>query len=244
MGLLHWTYALPVVLGLTVLFVFPLTRHMARQQDRQRYWVLQGLTCLGAIVGAKLAVLYGDFGWPWADIPGGWRTAMESGRSIVGGLLGGLAFAEAGKPLLDYQLPPNDRFAAVLPFSIAIGRVGCTLSGCCYGLPHQGWFAMVDAAGVARWPTQLMDLVFQLVTGTVFIFIIRVRVAALAGRLFALYLVLYGLFRFASEFIRDTPRLYGSWSGYQVLSVLLVLVGCAMLAFRRVPKPVLEASHA
>lgn len=230
---IYATYALPVLLGLAVLFVFPLTKHMTRASDRHRYYVLQTCTLVGALLGAKLAALAGDLGWPVHPIPGGFLAALSSGRSITGGLLGGLLTAEALKPLLNYTLPPNDRFAAVLPFSIAIGRVGCVLTGCCAGLPHEGAVSMRDAHGVSRWPTQLFELVFQLVVGVTFMLLVRRGV--LRGRLFSLYLVVYGLFRFGTEFLRDTPRFLAPLSVYQLLALLMVFVGGAMLAWRSRP---------
>jgi hypothetical protein len=46
---------------------------------------------------------------------------------IVGALLFSFIAAEIAKPM-DYRRP-NDRFAILLPFSIAMGRVGCWFAG-------------------------------------------------------------------------------------------------------------------
>jgi len=230
------TYALPVLLGLLVLLFFPVTKNITQRSDKYRYYFLQACTLVGALVGAKFAALAGDLGWPVHEIPGGWLAALSSGRSITGGLLGGLLTAEAVKPLVNYRLPPNDRFAAVLPFSVAIGRVGCVLTGCCGGLTHEGFVSIHDAQGVSRWPTQLFELVFQLAIGVTFMALVRRR--ALHGRLFSLYLVLYGLFRFATEFLRDTPKWFAPLSVYQLLALAMVLVGGVMFAWRtRHPPP-------
>ena len=70
-----------------------------------------------------------------------------AGRSIAGALLFGFIGAELAKPLMRYRLPPNDRFATVLPFSIAIGRIGCLLAGCCLGEPWNGPWAVRAADG-------------------------------------------------------------------------------------------------
>lgn len=231
------TYALPVLLGLAVIFLFPLTRHMKAREDRLRYWGVQACVMLGALVGAKLAALTGDYGWPLRPVPGGLMGALNGGRSIVGGLLGGWAAGELAKPLFGYRLPPNDRFAAVLPFSIAIGRVGCFLTGCCAGTPHDGWFSTRDADGVHRWPTQLMEVGFQLTVGVAFMAMVRRRI--LHARLFSTYLVVYGLYRFVTEFVRDTPHGVEGLSVYQVLCVPMVLLGAALTVWRTV-RPVAE----
>lgn len=222
------TYALPVLAGLALAGLFPVARHMA-PPDRRTYAILQIVTLLGAVAGAKVAFLAVELGWPLVAVP--WERIAFSGRSITGGLLGGLLAAEAAKPLLGYALPPNDRFACVLPFSVAIGRIGCTLSGCCRGLPHDGLLAIADASGVRRYPAQLLELALQLLAGGLLVVLFRRRL--LHGRLFALYLVLYGAGRFALEPIRDTPRIAGPVTGYQVVALLMLGAGAAMLLARR-----------
>lgn len=228
--MINVTYALPVLLGLVVMFAFPLTRHMRSRDDRMRYWAVQGCVMMGALVGAKLAALAGDLGWPLRPVPGGLVGALSSGRSIVGGLLGGWAAGEVAKPLFGYKLPPNDRFAAVLPFSIAIGRVGCALTGCCAGTAHEGLLAVRDAHGVSRWPTQHMEVAFQLAVGVVFVSFVRRGV--LRTRLFSVYLVAYGVYRFATEFVRDTPKFTAGLSVYQWLAAAMVLLGAGLTAWR------------
>src|SRR5437868_7751782 len=102
--------------------------------------------------------------------------------------------------MIGYAMPPNDRFATLLPFTIGIGRIGCFLAGCCRGLPYDGWCALRAADGVSRYPTQVIEIVFQFMVGLLFIFLLKRQI--LFGRLFSVYLILYGVFRFVTEFIR------------------------------------------
>jgi hypothetical protein len=60
----HPGYAVSVLLGFALVLGFPLTRHMKDPRDRRRYYLLQGITLVGAALGAKLAVLMGDALWP------------------------------------------------------------------------------------------------------------------------------------------------------------------------------------
>lgn len=159
---------------------------------------------------------------------------LLGGRSITGALLGGFLAAEALKPALRYREPPNDRFAMILPFSVAIGRVGCLLSGCCRGAETSVPWAVTHADGVTRHPAPAYEILFQLAIGALFVGM--VRGGRMKGRIFALYLVLYGTFRFFTEMIRDTPRLFGGVvSGYQVLALALVLVGATWGLRRELP---------
>lgn len=219
----YLTYALPVLLALVVLFVFPVTKHITRDTDRWKYWGLQTITFLGAMLGAKLAAFVGDTGWPLHATNVTLTDMLSSGRSLVGGLLGGFLFAECAKPLFRYTLPPNDRFAAVLPFSLAVGRIGCHFTGCCLGLPHDGALSVRDVQGVARWPIPLMEATFDVVVGLTFLHLVRRGV--LRGRLFSVFLIVYGTWRFATEFLRDTPKLLGPLSLYQAMTAFMVIVG-------------------
>src|SRR5262245_21253556 len=131
-------YILFVGIGVLVALGFPVVRHIRERRLRHQYYALQGITLLGAVVGAKLSVLFGDHHWPWVPV-GDWSAVLWSGRSITGALIFGFLFAEMAKPVMGYSMPPNDRFAALLPFTIAIGRLGCLTAGCCGGIPYDGW---------------------------------------------------------------------------------------------------------
>jgi phosphatidylglycerol:prolipoprotein diacylglycerol transferase len=216
-------YALAVLLAVAVVLFFPVTRNILDPRDRRKYYQLQALMVIGAVIGAKLAVLFGESGWPFRPTRADWLDVLVSGRSILGALIFGFLAAEAGKRLLGYTLPPNDRFAAVLPFSFAIGRVGCLLHGCCRGTPYGGWCAITYSDGIPRHPAAAYEMAFLLAVGVLFMFLVRTHL--LQGRLFALYLALYGVFRFCSEYVRETPRIAGNLSGYQLLSLVCVALG-------------------
>lgn len=224
-----WVYPTLVTASLALLFVFPSSKRIADRRDRLVYWGLQVVTLLGAIAGAKLAMLAGDLGWPVVPLAS-WRTFVWSGRSITGGLIGGFLAAEAAKPLVGWTLPPNDHFAAKLPFSVALGRVGCLLGGCCRGLPHDGPLSVVYDDGVPRWPAPVFEIAFQIAAGLLFVRL--VRRGQLGGRVFALYMMLYGVFRFATEPLRETPKSLGALSVYQALAVVMVLLGAASFVAR------------
>jgi phosphatidylglycerol---prolipoprotein diacylglyceryl transferase len=221
-------YVIPVLLALALAVSYPVAAHL-RASDRRRYYLLQAITLMGALLGAKLVVLMGDRFWPLVPVRGLWDF-LTAGRSVVGALLFGFLTAEVAKPILGYTLPPNDRFAALLPFSLAIGRFGCFLQGCCRGIPHESWLSVTYADGIPRYPAQLFEAAFQIAIGVVFIQL--VRRGRWRGQLFAVYLVAYGTYRFLSEFIRETPRVTGEFSVYQAFCLLMIAVGLLTLGLR------------
>ena len=215
---LQLAYAGMVLLGVALLLAFRPARQY-EAVERAQYWRLQAITLVAALVGAKFAVLLGDALWPLKPFHD-WPA-----------LLFGFLAAEAAKPLLKYPLPPNDRFALLLPFSIGTGRLGCWMAGCCLGVESHGPLALVGVDGVSRIPAPLIELAFHLAAGAALIALYRRGV--LRGRLFALYLVGYGAFRIVSEYWRVTGKAFAGWSAYQWMALAMVVAGAVALYLRR-----------
>jgi len=57
----------------------------------------------------------------------------ETGRSVLGGLLGLIAGLLIAKYWLKFDRPVLDNMAYALPIGFVITRFGCLLGGCCYG---------------------------------------------------------------------------------------------------------------
>jgi phosphatidylglycerol---prolipoprotein diacylglyceryl transferase len=224
-----------ILLGIALSLAFPVTRDFDSVQ-RRAYIRIQTITLIAALLGAKIAVIFGDALWPLRPMPD-WRSVLFSGRSIIGALLFGFIAAEIAKPLLRYRLAPNDRFAMILPFSIGTGRIGCYLTGCCAGVPWNSAFATVDAAGVARVPAQLIEVIVQWLIGATLVWLWRKQ--RMQGRLFSLYLITYGSFRLVSEFWRETAKVFLGFSAYQWMAIMLVICGIWSLQKYR-PKANLE----
>lgn len=187
----------------------------------------------GAFFGAKLVYLAAEGWMHWHD-PNRW-TELAAGKSITGALLGGYVAVEIAKRLLDYRRSTGDWFAVVAPLGIMLGRVGCILQGCCLGtVCRPSWFTMNDAAGVARWPAALVELLFNALMLAVTLVLRRRRI--LPGQHFHIYLMCYGGFRFFHEFLRATPRVAGPFSGYQIAALAVAVLG-AVGFIRRQGRP-------
>ena len=231
---LHESYGLLMVASVALLLAAPTMTNFTRPSDRSRYYTMQAVTALGAALGAKLGVVFGDALWPLRHFDD-WAALMASGRSIAGALLFGFIAVEVAKPLLAYDIPPNDRFAVNLPFSIAIGRLGCLVAGCCRGAPWDGPLAIEYDDHILRHPAQLYEVIFQLLAGWALLRLWRRKI--LFGRLFALYLASYGAFRFATEFIRDTAKPFAGLSAYQWMSLAMIAAGATAIYLRTRSQP-------
>jgi phosphatidylglycerol:prolipoprotein diacylglycerol transferase len=180
----------------------------------------------GAFLGAKLVYL-GAEGWlHWHDA-NRW-VILATGKSITGALLGGYAAVEIAKRLVGYAGVTGDWFALIAPSGVMLGRVGCWVQGCCLGSVCQpAWYTMTDGQGVARWPAVPVEFLFN-AAALAAMLVLRWR-RVLPGQHFHLYLMAYGVFRFAHEFWRDTPRLVGRTSGYQIAA--LAVGGLGLFGF-------------
>lgn len=184
----------------------------------------------GAFLGAKLVYL-GAEGWlHWHD-QNRW-VILATGKSITGALLGGYAGVEIAKKLVGYERATGDWFALIAPVGIMLGRIGCVLHGCCLGRACEpAWFTVNDATGAARWPAAWAELIFNGVMLATAL-LLRRR-AELRGQHFHIYLMAYGAFRFAHEFLRATPQILGPISGYQIAALGLVVLGAVGFVLRQ-----------
>jgi phosphatidylglycerol:prolipoprotein diacylglycerol transferase len=127
----------------------------------------------------------------------------------------------------------------------AIGRVGCTLNGCCYGKPTSLPWAIVytnpnshGPIGIPVHPTQIYEIIFNLIVFGILL-TLRKRFRP-DGSLFLIYLTLYSVWRLGIDFIRDgTPFLFGLHQA-QVISIFVLVITVPLLALktRRVKKEV------
>jgi phosphatidylglycerol:prolipoprotein diacylglycerol transferase len=184
----------------------------------------------GAFLGAKLSYLAAE-GWlHWHDADR-W-TELATGKSITGALLGGYAAVEVAKRMQGYKSATGDWFAVIVPMGIILGRIGCILHGCCLGeVCPPSWYTMNDARGIARWPAALVELLFNALMLGVALLLQRFKI--LAGQHFHIYLIAYGVFRFFHEFLRDTPRMLGLVSGYQIFALAVAGLGLFGFLWRR-----------
>lgn len=187
---------------------------LSKSDDRLPIIYFAGLA--GAFLGAKVAFLASE-GWLYAGHAERWMIWL-SGKSVMGALPAGWAAVEIAKRATGYRAITGDRFALLLPFPLILGRIGCLDAGCCPGIPLGGW----------RWPAVPVEIGFQAAAFAVLVVLQRRKI--LPGQHFHLYLIAYGLFRFAHEFLRATPKPFLGLSGYQWIALATALA--ALIAFR------------
>lgn len=119
----------------------------------------------------------------------------------------------------------------------AIGRIGCFLNGCCYGLPTSLPWAVVFThprcyalLGVPVHPTQIYHLLWNLLAFAV-IWLLRTRLKP-QGSLFLSYLALYATGDLIIRFVRPgDPFLFGMQQA-QFIGVVILVITLPWLVIR------------
>jgi phosphatidylglycerol:prolipoprotein diacylglycerol transferase len=195
-------------------------RHRGLATEGMRVVAIAGV--IGGTLGAKLTqwvLVNGQF---LRDNPEALLNPTLGGRTILGGLLAGWATIEIVKRRMGIRRSTGDLWAQALPAGEAIGRIGCFFNGCCQGVVCSLPWA-VYADGAWRHPAQLYSAAAAAV---IFAVVMRARDhMTREGDLFRLYLVLFGVSRFALEFARERTIGLGGLSLAQWVSLELALFG-------------------
>jgi phosphatidylglycerol:prolipoprotein diacylglycerol transferase len=193
---------------------------VARRDRRLPYIYLAALA--GAFIGAKAVYFFAE-GFLHVGAPNMWLQ-LATGKSILGGLLGGYASVELAKRVMGYESVTGDWFALVAPVGIMFGRIGCWVHGCCQGVVCEpAWYTMRDRTDQDRWPAVPLEIAFNLLALAVFLALRKAK--RLSGQHFHLYLIGYGTFRFFHEFLREEPRVVIGLTGYQIASLAVLALG-------------------
>ncbi len=188
-------------------------------------WSIAAGALLGGALLAKASTA-------WRFVAEGGDTTLTAillhgGKSVVGGLAGAYAGAVITKRLIGYRHKTGDVFAPAVALGIAVGRVGCFLTeqiGTQTSLPW-GFVPPAEVAaripncpqcttGVPLHPSFLYEIGFCLAMYGVLVWL-RGRVHV-PGELFKIFLLGYGLFRFAVEFVRGNEVMAAGLSGTQI----------------------------
>ncbi len=187
---------------------------------------------LPAIVGARLYFLIFN-GGPWGlasfEI---WNGGLAIYGAVIGGAIGAVIYCWVRKKNF---LALADVAAPSLILGQGIGRLGCYAAGCCYGeeaadhsLHHFPLGIEID--GTWHLATMLYESFFDIIICVVLVIIlskVNIKGIVLAG-----YMILYGTLRAIIEGFRGESLMLGSIRVSQLLSIIIIAAGIALLVWR------------
>ncbi len=226
------------------LAIFFLSKNSKLKREDCFYGYIYAL--IGALIGAKTLYLIQNIG----EIIGNFNYLLSNPEIfmnlyVYGGFVFYGGFAGAILGLMIYSRKFHLRFfdfiyplLPTVPLIHAIGRIGCFLAGCCYGVPvSPEWGISYTISPIAPnhvhlFPVQLVESACEFLIFAFLIYLEHKRCSP--KKLLAAYLLSYGIVRFALEYFRDD-----SYRGFvyilsfsQVLSIAAIIGGLILLFYK------------
>lgn len=239
------SYSLTIITGLIIanLLAFKTVKKKALDFDNV---ILLETYCLAfGAIGAKLLYLFiirNEIDWSklfnWSYM----KNFIQGGFVFYGGLAGFILGILIASKLHKIDVPCYvSELIFCLPLVHGFGRIGCYLSGCCYGIPYSGPYAVeyhnipYALCDIKLFPVQLAEALLLFIFAGLFYYLTlnnKSNLNFITG-----YLASYGITRFILEFFRfDSQR--GSLlmlSTSQWISILIVTACILVIWFNKKP---------
>ncbi len=154
--------------------------------------------------------------------------------AVLGAALGIWIYSRFSKTRFGYLA---DMLAPGIILAQAIGRVGCTINGCCYGIAcNLPWAVIYEhpgshgPLGIAVHPTQPYEIIYNLIVFGI-LFTLRKRFRP-DGSLFLIYLTFYAAWRLGIDFIREGKDLLFGLHEAQLISIVVLIITITLMALR------------
>ena len=189
---------------------------------------------LGLIAGARLGyVIFYNLSFYLQnplDVFVIWHGGMSFHGGLIGSFIAGYIVMKRKKLNLFATL---DLIIPTCPIGIGFGRIGNFINGELFGKPTNVPWAMVfpEGGSAPRHPSQIYEMFFEGILLFCILWIYKDRKKR-DGDVFALFLILYGLFRIFCELFRQPDSqlgyIFGLISMGQILSFCMIAIGIAL----------------
>lgn len=210
----------------------------ARKDPRISYNTIINIAIVGIPSGYIFSRLlhvidYWDQFYPdnLSEIIGG--SGLTIYGAVLGAALGVWIYSRFSKLNYGYL---TDMLAPGIILAQAIGRVGCTLNGCCYGTECDLPWAITYTAQIHNrvigpvHPTQIYEIIYNLIIFGVLL-LLRKRFRP-DGSLFLIYLTFYAAWRLGIDFIRDGKDLLFGLHEAQLISIVVLAITIPLMVWR------------
>ncbi len=189
---------------------------------------------LGLLVGARLGyVIFYNLSY-YLSHPLEIFVLWHGGMSFHGGaigtfVLGYIAMKRRNIPFLKMA----DLIIVTAPLGLFFGRIGNFINGELFGKPATVPWAMIfpEGGNVPRHPSQLYEALLEGLVLFIVLWFYKDRKKR-EGEMFALFLILYAVFRIFCEFFREPDvqlgYLFGVLTMGQILSITMLIIGLVL----------------
>ena len=144
---------------------------------------------------------------------------LNAGLSSYGGFIGVILSAYIFENILNTNNRIIKYTIISLPLTYAIGKIGCFIVGCCYGIPYNGIFSVIYKNGlnIRLFPVQLLETIVFII-----IFIICNRLKN-NKNIILITIILSSIMKFLLDYLRY-DHINKFITVNQIFSIILVIV--------------------
>ena len=227
--------------GMLLAIAFLLGIYVARIEARRKnisqelLYDLVFYIIISSVIGARLYYLAFFDPKSFITSPLSIFKVWQGGLAIHGGVLGGIfagIFFSRRRKISFWKLA--DLVAPSIIIGQAVGRIGCFLNGCCYGVPTESIFGVkFPEISVTVHPTQAYEAFLNLI-GFFVLWNLRKKIK-FEGGLFLMYLMTYNSIRIAVSSLRwDSLYMWGTdLKIAQVLSSVVFIIALVLFIKRQ-----------
>ena len=197
---------LGAILAALEVFLFLRTRGLERKNYIDFFIIILATVFTGILFAMLVENIYEAVKHAVNGEPQAWTW----NKTFYGGLFGGVAaFILVYRfYYLRHNPPIIKEVCKIAPSAIClghgIGRIGCFLNGCCYGIETDEWYGILFPGHAHKViPTQLFEMAFLLFLALILGILAFKKIT---NYTFIIYMVSYGVFRFILEFFRGDER--------------------------------------
>ncbi|BDR74419.1 prolipoprotein diacylglyceryl transferase [Clostridium tetani] len=228
-GLKIYGYGAMIALGILAAVILLDKRSKKRGYNEDHIFNMAIVGITGGILGGKLLYIIVDI----KNIIDNPEILKDLGNGFViyGAIIGGAisVYLYCKKKNWDV-LKMLDLVVPSVALAQGFGRIGCFLAGCCYGKPTKLPIGVMFTnspfapSNIHLHPTQIYSSIFDFLLA--FFLLWYSRKAEKSGRVFSLYVIIYGVGRVIVEFLRGDPRGNVSMlSTSQFISLFTIIIG-------------------
>jgi len=226
---IRW-YGIMVALGVASLLII-MPREAKRLGIPRDIYSIFLWGVVGGLVGGRLP--YVIYHWDYfmanpRDIIG-FQGLAQNGM-VIGIIVAALIYMWVTRMRFSTLLSMGDALAVGAPLALAIARIGCTINGCCHGVPAPDlpWAVVythpnsLATLNVPVHPTTIYHLLWNLI---VFVIVWRLRGRFKPeGSLFFFFLSIFVIGDFGIRFLRTDVPVFGGLRQAQVLDIAILAV--------------------
>lgn len=222
-------FTYPLILGVNIGLAYRLIQYFQIRESNPisstaiYFTALMGFTW----VGSKILFLVTSIGIDQSVLilkPSFW---LGGGLVFYGGLIGGVIYSWIYFKIHKISFKNISFLVIILSFTHALGRIGCFLAGCCFGVKSESLIS-VHIHHADRIPVQLIEAFCLILLG---LYLWKLWRDNKRNYILFTYFISYSLIRFILEFLRD-DQIRGVFYGLSTSQWISIIIFSLALANR------------